>query len=269
MAFVFENDDNRTGTNWALAGAPSGAGGGHHVAGDGGALVTNMYYNTPAELTLTGLTPGTDYVLTKYTRGWGDAGGRKVHFVTSADGRTTTLDGNVDGDGNGHLFKYVYTAPASGELVLTFNPLTADSWHHYAFSNEVDLSVYLDPTPVPFANVNSDVELSWELIGDVTGPTYNLKVSENLDMSSPVVGLSGLTVTSHTPYLSSNKTYYWQVEVVEDSAVIYTSPVWNFETTPPQDATMVIQWKFDETTGAIAEQNRPDGRCGWYSDRLQ
>ncbi len=255
---VFENDDTHSGANWTLAGAPYGADGGHHVTGDGGALVTNMFHGADAVLTLTGLTPGTDYILTKYTRGWGPTDGRLTHFITSADGRTTTLDGNLEGDGNGHLFKYAYTAPASGELVVTFDPLNpADTWHHYAFSNEVDLPVYLDPTPVPGANVNSDVELSWELIGDATSPTYNLKVSENSDMSSPVVDESGLAITSHTPYLSSDTIYYWQVEIVEDSAVIYTSPVWNFVTTPPQDATKVIEWKFDETTGTIAEQTGP------------
>ena len=253
----FENDSDRTGSDWNLAGALSAAGGPHHVAGDGGALVTNMYYGELplAVLTLTGLTPGQDYILTKYTRGWGDPGGRLVQFITSADGRTTTLDGNLEGDGNGHLFKYAYTAPASGELSITFDPITSDSWHHYAFSNEIAVQAYVDPTPLPGASVNSDVELSWVLNGDVTNPTYNLKVATDAGMSSLVVNETGLTVTALTPYLSSNTTYYWQVEIVEDgSTVLYTSPVWDFVTTPPQDALKVIEWKFDETTGTLAEQ---------------
>lgn len=260
----FENDNTHSGSNWTLAGAGNGAGGGHHVLGDGGALVTNMYHGGDAVLMLTGLTPGQDYILTKYTRGWGDPGGRLVHFITSADGRTTTLDGNVDGDGNGHLFKYAYTAPASGELVITFDPLSAgDTWHHYAFSNEIAMSAYLDPIPLPGASVNSDVELSWVLNGDVINPTYNLKVATDAAMTDLVVDASGLTDADipylpQSPYLSSDTIYYWQVEIVEDgSAVIYASPVWNFITTPPQDATMVIEWKFDETTGTIAEQTGP------------
>jgi hypothetical protein len=256
---AFENDTNRTGLNWTLAGALGAAGGSHHVAGDGGALVQNMYFgSTPTSvLTLTGLTPGTNYVLTKYTRGWGAPGGRRVHFITSADGRTTTLDGNIDGDGYGRLFKYTYTAPSSGQLILTFNPLTSDSWHHYAFSNEVATPAYVDPIPLPGANVNADVELSWVLKGTAVSPTYNLKVATDAGMSNLVVNEIGLTSTAYTPYLSSNLPYYWQVQIVQASTVIYTSPVWNFNTTPPQPATKVIEWKFNETTGIIAEQTGP------------
>ncbi len=253
---AFENDSDRTGLNWNLAGALGAASGSHHVGGDGGALVTSMFFGELplAELMLTGLTPGQDYILTQYTRGWGNAGGREVQFMTSADGRTTTLDGNIDGDGNGHLFKYAYTAPASGKLIITFDPLTSDSWHHYAFSNEVATSVYLDPTPLPGAQVNADVELSWVLNGEVVNPTFNLKVATDAAMSNVVFNQSGLIAMDYTPYLSSDMTYYWQVEIVEDSAVIYTSPVWTFVTTPPQDAVKVIEWKLDEITGILAEQ---------------
>ena len=259
---AFENDGGsgaRTGLNWNLTNASGAAGGGHHVAGDGGALVTNMYYGELplAELTLTGLTPGQNYILTKFTRGWGDAGTRKVQFITSADGRTTTLDGNIDGDGNGHLFMYAYTAPASGQLVITFDPLTGDSWHHYAFSNEKAVQAYVDPTPLPGANVNADVELSWVLKGTAVNPTYNLKVATDAAMTNLVVNKTGLTATADMAFLSSNTTYYWQVQIVENAAIIYTSPVWNFVTTPPQLATKVIEWKFNETTGTLAEQTGP------------
>ena len=256
----FENDTNRTGLNWTLAGALGAAGGTHHVTGDGGALVTNIFFGELplAVLTLTGLTPGTDYVLTQYTRGWGNVGGRKVQLITSADGRTTVLDGNILGDGNGYLYKYAYTAPASGELAITFVPLTADSWHHYAFSNELAVPAYVDSTPLPGASVNYDVQLSWVLQGDVINPTYNLKVATNAAMTNLVVDQMGTAATAHTPYLDNDTTYYWQVEIVEDgSTVIYTSPVWSFVTTPPQPAVKVIEWKFDETIGTIAEQTGP------------
>lgn len=255
---AFENDTNRSGLNWVLNGAGSAAGGGHHVVGDGGTLVNNIFHGQDAALTLTGLTPGEDYILTKYTRGWGNPGGREVAITTSVDGRTTVLDGNIEGDGNGYLFKYAYTAPASGELTLTFAPLVSnDTWHHYAFSNEAALPVWVDPTPLPGASVNADVELSWVLNGEAVNPTYNLKVATDAAMTGLVVNETGLTTTARTPYLNSDTTYYWQVEVVEAGAVIYTSPVWSFVTTPPQDAAMVIEWKFDETTGTLAEQTGP------------
>jgi len=256
----FENDNNRAGLDWTLAGALGTAGGSHHVAGDGGALVTNIYHGELplAVLTLTGLMPGTDYVLTQYTRGWGNPGGREVNITTSADGRTTTLDGNILGDGNGYLYRYAYTAPASGELALTFVPLTSDSWHHYAFSNELAVPAYVDPMPLPGASVNYDVQLSWILNGEVLNPTYNLKVATDAAMTNLVVNQMGTAATAHTPFLDNDTTYYWQVEIVEDgSAVIYTSPVWSFITTPPQPAVKVIEWKFDEITGLIAEQTGP------------
>ena len=255
----FENDNNRTGTNWNLAGAGNTAGGGNNVGGDGSALISNFYFGSDAVLTLTGLTPETDYVLTHYTRGWGAPGTRQIQVTTSADGLVTLLDQNAPGDANGQLFKYAYTAPVSGELVLTFNPVfAADTWHHYAFSNEVAQPVYLDPIPLPGANVNFDVELSWVLNGTVSNPTYNLKVATDPNMDNLVVNETGLVVTSNQPFLNTDTPYYWQVEVVEDgSTTVYTSPIWNFETTPPQDATKVLEWKFDESTGTVAVQTGP------------
>lgn len=267
----FENDNNRSGANWTMTGAGGGTGGSHHVTGDGAALVQNMIYGHPAELKLTGLTPGTDYVLIKYTRGWGNPGGRRVAMATSVDGRSWVIDGNHDGDGNGHIFRYSYTAPASGELILTFNPLsTGDSWHHYAFTNEVATTAYIDPSVLPGANVDASVELSWALKGTVSNPTYNLKVATDSTMTNLVVNQSNLSVTSVTPYLTSNTSYYWQVEIVSAGSVIYTSPVWNFITTPPANATKVIEWKFDETAGILAEQTGPtedaDGILTGFND---
>ena len=269
---LFENDSDRTGTNWVLNGAGGSAGGSHHVTGDGGALVTNMFHGQGAALTLTGLTPGLDYVLTKYTRGWGPSGGREVNITTSVDGRTTMLDGNILGDGNGYLFMYFYTAPASGALTLTFAPLVSnDTWHHYAFSNELVVPAYVDPTPLPGASVNSDVQLSWILNGEVLNPTYNLKVATDAAMTNLAVSQHGMSATAHTPYLNSDTTYYWQVEIIEDATtVIYTSPVWSFVTTPPQDAVKVIEWKFDELAGHIALQTGPtedaDGILKGFND---
>ncbi|MBN2512842.1 MAG: LamG domain-containing protein [Sedimentisphaerales bacterium] len=254
----FENDNNRTGQNWELTGTPNAHGDTNYaVTGDSGLLIKNFFYGAPQTLSLNGLTPGQDYVLTLYTRGWGDPGGRVINITTSADGRTKALDENIGGNNNGHLFKYAYTAPTSGELTVTFAAQTADTWHHYAFSNEIAVPVYVDPSPMPGSNVDADVVLNWTLNGETVNPTYTLKVATNPAMSSPIVSLDNLMAPSYDPVLNSDMTYYWQVQVVEAGNVIYTSPVWHFQTTPPPDAIKVIEWKLDETTGTIANQTGP------------
>jgi len=261
---AFENDNNRQGTNWNLViGTLAHGNGSYTVTGDGGALISNFFYGADPNpvLTLTGLTAGQDYVLTFYTRAWGTPGTRVINVTTSADGRTVALDENIDGEtngnGNGHLFKYAYTAPASGSLAVTFDAQTGDSWHHYAFSNEIAMPVYVDPTPMPGASTDADVVLSWVLNGQVVDPLYNLKIATDAAMSNVIFGLNGLDVTEFDPDLNSDMTYYWQVQVVEAGYIIYTSPVWNFQTTPPPDADLVIEWKLDETIGTIAAQTGP------------
>ncbi len=257
---AFENDNNYTGTNWQLQGTTNAHGPAtdYNVTGDGSLLLKNFFYGGTPTLTLTGLTAGQEYVLTLYTRAWGEPGGRVINVTTSADGRTVALDQNIAGTtnnkGNGRLFKYSYTAPVSGTLTVTFTAQTADTWHHYGFSNEVASPVYLNPTPMPGSNVDADVVLSWVLTGQATSPTYTLKVATNPAMSNPIVNVSNLMTTNYDPALESDTTYYWQVQVVETGNVIYTSPVWHFQTTPPPDAVKVIEWKLDETTGTIANQ---------------
>ncbi len=195
-------------------------------------------------------------MLTFYTRGFGDVGQRLVNVTASDDGIATTLDQNVYGDGLGCILKYAYTAPANGQLVLTFEAVNpADTWHHYAFSNELATSVYLDPTPVPGAEVSIYSQLSWIFNGIADQPLYHLTVATDSAMSSVIEDVSNLSVATYNPALSPETDYYWQVEVVDQGATIYTSPVWTFRTLPvPPDAVKLLEWKFDETQGVIAQQ---------------
>ncbi|MGE4285516.1 MAG: LamG-like jellyroll fold domain-containing protein, partial [Phycisphaerae bacterium] len=252
----FENDTDRIGNGWTLENALGAATGTHQVGGDGGSLASSIYYGKDplAVLTLTGLEPGTEYVMTQYTRGWGDTGGREVRLITSPDGLTTTLDGNLEGNEIGHLFKYRYTAPENGEMSITFDPVTEDSWHHYGFSNEVYLPVYADPTPLPGAQVNYDVELSWVVNGEVSNPSYNLRVATDPNMIDIAVNQTGLTETALTPYLNSDTNYFWQVDVLDGAEIVYTSPIWDFITKLPPDAEKVLEWKFDDPNGTDVVQ---------------
>ena len=268
----FENDSDKGGSDWTIEGITNSATGSHQVGGDGGTMVSKMYYNyqqVESTLTLTGLTPGEEYLFTKYTRGWG-TNPRKVNVTTSVDGRTTMIDQNAVGNELGRLYVYKYTAPESGELVVTFSPLSGDNWHHYGFSNEVYMPVYVNPLVLPEANISKDDELQWTVGGDSTGLTYNVVVATDEALSSIADQATGLSDMSFDADLSSDMVYYWQVEIVDDESVVYTSPVWSFITSPPVDAACVIEWKLDETGGTIAEQTGPtedaDGILEGFND---
>jgi hypothetical protein len=140
----FESDTNHSGTNWTLTGAANVFGPTNpvNVAGDGAALASGFFYgdedNNHPVLTLTDLVPETEYVMTFYTVGFGGVGSRFVD-ITPGDnpGNPTRVDQNGADSGNGQLIKYTYTATGA-EMSFTFDAfITGDSWHHYAFSNEL------------------------------------------------------------------------------------------------------------------------------------
>ncbi len=270
----FENDNNRAGSNWSLVTAPLT----HtrtydiQITGDGAALVRNFFYYEPAQLKLTGLIPGRQYCLTHYTRGFGDPGERYVNITSSIDNSTSLFDQNFFGNGNGALFRYTYIAPASGQLTLTYQAVNpADTWHHYAFTNEEVIPVYLDPAPLPGAEIEIDSNLSWTLNGSLSDPQYRLILATNPNLSNPVTDVSGLTDNRYTPSLNAGTDYYWQVTILKDDTIVYTSPIWQFTTlTAPPDAEKVLQWSFNETRGAVAYQSVPasigDGTLIGFND---
>jgi hypothetical protein len=144
----FERDADGSGTDWALTGPATNVfdtSNPVNVTGDGAGLVRGFVYgdedtNHPV-LTLTGLVPGTTYVTTFYAVGYGEAGGRFVDITPADNPRNPTrIDQNAAGSGNGQLIKYTYVASGT-EMSFVFDAIvTGDSWHHYAFSNEVTSS---------------------------------------------------------------------------------------------------------------------------------
>lgn len=259
----FESGHGRTGREWSISGTPlaNRTASTGRITGDGAVLVSRFVSSEPAELMLTGLTPGQDYVLTHYTRGWGSAGQRRVGITTSVDGVTAVLDQNVFGDGVGCLWRYAYTAPATGQLKLSFQTVTGgdNTWHHYAFSNEVKSPVYLHPSPLPGGVVDRETELRWSLRGDIVTPTYDVLVATDAAMSRRVVDQRGLTRPVFITPLAPETDYYWQVKAVNgEGTSVYTGPVWHFKTLPPPpDAVKVLEWKFNETKGAVVRQTGP------------
>src|SRR5690606_32824766 len=92
----------------------------NNIFGDGsGVLARDFIYNgNPGTLTLQGLEPNKEYVLTLYSAGWENTGGRFVNF-TSGESRLF-LDQDVFGNDNGVLIVHRYTSSAEGTAQISF-----------------------------------------------------------------------------------------------------------------------------------------------------
>ncbi|MBE0536493.1 MAG: hypothetical protein IH624_12575 [Phycisphaerae bacterium] len=267
----FEGDRDLTGVDWRMSNIPNVFAGDHgtNVTGAGGNLLTHFVYgDDPAGimhpvLQLENLTPGTKYTLTLYAKGWENAG-RVINITPSDDpNNAVTIDQDLYGGGNGLLLKYTYTAPASGTMSLTFAELSTNmSWHHYAFSNEEVLPVYVDPKPVPGAFTDLTVTLDFTAIPDEGVDTSNL-VYDLYWWSDPNVvnRVADLTAGTYTLSLLESTTYYWQVDIFDDGELLYstdpneTGKAWMFLTKTLAPAEKALQYKMDETSGTTVGES--------------
>ena len=105
------------------------------ISGNVGGLTQNFLYNgNPATYTLNNLRVGETYTTTFFNGAFGGAGGR-VHNITASDGGV--LNGFDQNASPGSVLKYTFTA-AANSLTFAMTPLVpADTWHHYAFSNQI------------------------------------------------------------------------------------------------------------------------------------
>jgi hypothetical protein len=254
----FENTTDRSGINWTLTSTVEAfpADNTTNVTGTSGNLTRGFFYGDtqtlPPVLTLTGLVPGTKYVTTFYTIGWGNPDGRRVNVTPSDNPKSPTLlDENSGGDRNGQLFKYKFTA-TTDTIGYTFDALTGDSWHQYAFSNEVAVLFDVIPTPATRTYVDPDVVLSWipDPVGAAQGVTWDLLLGTDPTMATTLIDVPGLTAATYTPSgLEPNTRYYWTVKANRNGQVVATAPTWTFVTNGP--AATLVEWKFDDTTGTM------------------
>jgi len=143
----------QSGANWEYINVSAGVGAypisavgeAPNVTGAGAGLVTECLIDTvgtsDGELTLTGLTPGKDYIIKLYGIGlnWSAPVGRSNYFATSDGNVITVLDQKEFGVDNGQIVSYQYTASAAGIFSITASPVLTNfggvfCW--YAFSNE-------------------------------------------------------------------------------------------------------------------------------------
>ena len=168
-----------SGANWSLSGAtiplPESAGTASSPTFADGAngtgmnkMLSDFYYGgNPANLTLTGLTPGVTYESHLYQRRWG--GDRTQLFTINAGSGTGTMLFDSDLSGSASYIPLRYTANGSGTATITTNQVGAGSYHWYGMSNEVVASPVLT-------------------VGDATNSTYSGSMSGPLGITKTGAG---------------------------------------------------------------------------------
>lgn len=209
---------------------------GNNLGGGSRTLANDFLYNGfPASLTLQGLTPGQDYVLTIYSVGWEDPGARFGTF--RAGDNVLTADQDAAGNNNGVYISYRYTAPPAGTVTVESIPVQNASIHWYGFANrEATLRAAPSITGEPASAVGV-IGSTVDLIGGASGtPPLNFQWYKNnvlipgansATFSLPVTGTSDaahyhFTVGNTTGTVTSQKAF---VEVYQPLAGVHNSGV--------------------------------------------
>ncbi len=181
-------------------------------------ILTNVLYSTSyingGSLTITGLTPGQQYILTLYSMGFEDAGGRRSYIATSDGSVITDIDQDEFGALSGQLLTCYYIANDNGIFSLSTTPIT-EPWGFYAFSNE------MSPPPAPENAVasqgvyNDKIVLTWD---EQQGATvYSVYRAETNDSFSASL-LDGTISNSYTDSAISLGQYYYYWVKASNSA---------------------------------------------------
>src|SRR4030095_14907171 len=150
VTFDSPGSNVRSGANWQLIGANfgftnngNGQGANNLPAGTGSRQLCEEFFygadsNGTSRIVLSGLTPGQTYIAVFYTTGFGGPGIRQTWITPRDSGIAYKVDENLLDSGNGVIVRYRYNAPGEGAMTFDFLPVVAgNTWHHYAFSNEV------------------------------------------------------------------------------------------------------------------------------------
>ncbi|HEV7867387.1 MAG TPA: PEP-CTERM sorting domain-containing protein [Chthoniobacteraceae bacterium] len=108
-----------------------------NLTGTSALIASDFYYSDAsgnAYATLGNLVPGQNYVTTWYNVGFGTTP-RNITITPGDTGTPFSYDQNLNGNANGHLLTYSFTA-AGPQITFGFNAGSdPDSYHHYALTN--------------------------------------------------------------------------------------------------------------------------------------
>jgi hypothetical protein len=198
-------------------------------AGDGSSVMaTDFVYggNVPGgqfqSITLLGLTPGMEYVVTVYSMAWDDPaeGTRWATFSMEDDCLTVNQDAYYND--NGILMSYGYTADASGTATVKIRPLIPTTTIHvYGFSNREAISRDVAPVIIvqpQSAIVSPDISLTLSTVANaVPSPTFQWRFNGQ--------NIAGATADSYTIDATSAATAGAYDVVVANRAGSVTSVV--------------------------------------------
>ncbi len=247
VAFDSPGPNIKSGSTWSLTGADnafanngSGAGANNLQNPSGSRqLCTEFFYgasdNGASKLTLSGLMPGQAYIARFYTTGFGGPGDRLTRITPSDSGTAFLADENATNSGNGLIVSYRYMAPAGGGISFTFLPVTgANTWHHYAFSNEVTASApsEIEMTGVSVAGVSSELISGFTRGAANTVNGSGLNAGQHGIVPDGTMWLSNGTLAAPNDPLPAEIT--WDLG---ENTGLSSLHVWNYNENSPPDLT--------------------------------
>ena len=177
-------------------------------------LATNALFNgvDSGGLTLSGLVPNQNYMLTLYSSEFDylSPNGRSNYFATS-DGSVITIANQSEfGANNGQILQYQYTSPASSNFSISATPVTGSAplgW--FAFSNEMLPPSAPENISASQGKFTDKIQIIWDEVSTAVG--YSLFRADTNDFSSATELQAGITTNIYNDFTVTiaQDYYYW------------------------------------------------------------
>jgi hypothetical protein len=179
---------------------------GNNIVGTSTGLATAYIFNgTSGALTLDGLVPGSQYLLSLFGVDPDASGIRTIQF-TGNGGQKISVNEDSVGQGNGIVVSYQYTASPSGTVTITDTAIMNSTFNWYGFANR-ELE---GPALQIISSGSKSVTISWS--GFVAG--YTLKSSPALGAAASWTAVSGVQLVGglYQVTVPANGTMFYQLQ---------------------------------------------------------